>query len=258
MTHEFSRTELLIGSDAFHHLTSATILVFGVGGVGSHCIEALARSGIGHLILVDPDQVSITNINRQSIAYHSTIGHYKTQVMKERILDINPNAMVETRETFLLPENTEAFFDHIHETIDYIIDAIDTVSAKLSIASFAYAHKIPLISSMGTGNKLHPELFEITDINNTSVCPLCKVMRRELKRRNIPALTVLYSRETPIKPVVPCESHKEACNQSVPRRSTPASISFVPPVAGLLMAGHVIRELIGQEIYDSHKNLIKP
>lgn len=236
MIYEFSRTELLIGKQRMEQLKKVSVLVFGVGGVGSHCIEALARSGIEHLIIVDPDKVSLTNINRQSIAFHSTLGCYKTHVMKERILDINPNAFVETREEFILPENLASFFAGIYGNIDYIIDAIDTVSAKLAIAEYAYLHEIPLISSMGTGNKLHAELFEITDISQTSVCPLCKVMRRELKRRQIPYLKVLYSKEQPRKPAAPTEEISS-------KKSTPASISFVPPIAGLLIAGEVIRNL---------------
>lgn len=238
MTHEFSRTELLIGPQALNRLAASTVVVFGVGGVGSHCIEALARSAVGRLILVDPDQVAITNLNRQGIAFHSTIGQYKTHVMKQRILDINPRAVVETREVFILPENLEAFFEGIQGQIDYIIDAIDTVAAKLAIAAWAWNRRIPLISSMGTGNKLHPELFEITDITKTSVCPLCKVMRRELKRLEIPHLKVLYSKETPLKPAA-------STDEQTGRRSVPASISFVPPVAGLLIAGEVIREISG-------------
>ena len=234
--HPFSRTEMLIGPQAFDRLSSASVLVFGAGGVGSHCIEALARSGVGRLIIVDPDNVSLTNINRQSIALHSTVGRPKTLVMKERILDINPDALVWTSQTFILPENLEAFFAHIPWTPDYIIDAIDTIAAKLAIAAFAYDRQIPLISSMGTGNKLHPELFEIADIKGTSVCPLCRVMRRELKRLGIPALKVLYSREVPLKTV--CPGQEETGKRSVPR-----SISFVPPVAGLLIAGEVIRQL---------------
>lgn len=237
MTNEFSRTELLIGNQGMERLRAATVLVFGVGGVGSYCIEALARSGIGHLSITDPDKVSLTNINRQSIAFHSTLGRYKTHVMKERILDINPNALVETREEFILPENLESFFAGIHKKADYIIDAIDTVTAKLAIAQYAYLHQIPLISSMGTGNKLHGELFEIADISETSVCPLCKVMRRELKRRQIPRLKVLYSKELPLKPAV--------CPEETSKRPVPASISFVPPTAGLLIAGEAIRELAG-------------
>lgn len=237
MVHEFSRTELLIGEEGLNRLRESTILVFGVGGVGSHCIEALARSGVGYLILVDPDQVALTNINRQSIAYHSTFGRYKTHVMRERILDINPQAVVETREMFVLPDNLEGLFSGFSGMPDYIIDAIDTVSAKLALAGYAYDHQIPLLASMGTGNKLHPELFEIADIYETSVCPLCKVMRRELKRRGIPSLKVLYSKEVPRKP--------GTTEENTGKRVTPASISFVPPVAGLLMAGEVIRDLTG-------------
>lgn len=238
MIHEFSRTELLIGEEGLKRLVHSVILVLGVGGVGSHCIEALARSGVGHLILTDPDQVAVSNINRQSIAVHSTLGRYKTHVMKERILDINPKAVVDTREQFILPDNLETFFQGLPDHMDYIIDAVDTVSAKLAVAEYANEHQIPLISSMGTGNKLHPELFQIADISETSVCPLCKVMRRELKRRDIFHLKVLYSKETPVKPACPSE-------ESTGQRPTPASISFVPPVAGLLIAGEVIRELAG-------------
>lgn len=242
MLHEFSRTQLLIGEDGLSRLKHSTILVFGIGGVGSHCTEALARSGIGRLILVDNDQVALSNLNRQSIAYHSTIGQYKTQVMKARILDINPAALVETREQFILPENLEDFFRSIAGTIDYIIDAIDTVSAKLAIIQYAQAHDIPVISCMGTGNKLHAELFEITDISKTSVCPLCRVMRKELKARGIEHLKVLYSKEQPIK--VQAEKNSEL-HENEARRSTPGSIAFVPPVAGLLIAGEVLRELSG-------------
>ena len=238
MIHEFSRTELLTGREGLARLKHSFVIIFGVGGVGSHCIEALARSGISRLMIVDPDQVSLTNINRQAIAFHSTLGRYKTHVMKERILDINPAAMAETSETFILPENLDAFFSEITEKPDYIIDAIDTVSAKLAIAAYAHSHQLPLISSMGTGNKLHPELFEITDIQKTSVCPLCRVMRRELKRLGIPHLKVLYSREQPIKPSIPSE-------EETAKRSVPASISFVPPAAGLFIAGEVIRHLAG-------------
>lgn len=234
---EFSRTERLIGSNNQQKLYSSTVVIFGVGGVGSHCIEALARSGIGHLVLIDNDTVSITNINRQSIAYHSTVGQYKTHVMKERILDINPNAKVETFETFVLPENLDTLLDSIG-TIDYIIDAIDTVTAKLALVQYAHVHQIPMIASMGTGNKLHGELFEITDISKTSVCPLCRVMRKELKARGIQHLKVLYSKEQPLTPILPNE---EATN----KRAVPGSVSFVPPVAGLLIAGEVVRELIG-------------
>lgn len=233
---EFSRTERLIGTENQTRLAGSTVVVFGVGGVGSHCIEALARCGIGHLVLVDNDTVSITNINRQSIAYHSTVGRYKTHVMRERILDINPQAQVDTFETFVLPDNLEPLLDGIGP-IDYLIDAIDTVTAKLALAEYASARQIPLISSMGTGNKLHGERFEIADITRTSVCPLCRVMRRELKARGITHLKVLYSKEQPLTPVLPNEEPTD-------KRAVPGSISFVPPVAGLLIAGEVIRDMI--------------
>ena len=235
MAHEFSRTELLIGEQGLLRLKQATVMVLGVGGVGSHCIEALARSGIGTLILVDNDTVSITNINRQSIAYQSTVGKYKTMLMKERIADIDPNIQVITHELFVLPENMSILFQ---QKVDYIIDAIYTVTAKLALAEYATQNQIPIISCMGTGNKLHPELFEITDISKTSVCPLCKVMRKELKIRGINHLKVLYSKEKPID-----TSAKTTDEDMGQRRSLPGSISFVPPVAGLLIAGEVIRDI---------------
>ncbi len=224
MEHEFSRTERIIGTEKFHKLKNATVMVLGVGGVGSHCIEALARGGVGKLILVDHDKVSITNINRQSIAYHSTIGRYKTEVMKERIADICPETKVLTHETFVTADNLDSIFT---EAVDYVVDAIDNVTAKLALAVYAKEHKIPIISCMGTGNKLHPELFEITDVMKTSVCPLCKVMRKELKSRGISHLKVLYSKEQPLNA----------------GSRTPGSISYVPPVAGLMIAGQVIRDL---------------
>ena len=239
MIHEFSRTELLIGEEGLARLAGATVMVLGVGGVGSHCIEALARSGVGTLILVDNDKVSQTNINRQSIAYLSTVGDYKTKLMKDRIDDISPRTNVFTYEKFILPENLHEIFER---KVDYIVDAIDTVTAKLAVAEYAKEHNIPIISCMGTGNKLHPELFEITDISKTSVCPLCKVMRKELKDRGIHHLKVLYSKEKPID-----TSARETGEDKGMRRSLPGSISFVPPVAGLLIAGEVIREIAGVE-----------
>lgn len=239
MIHEFSRTELLIGEEALGKLRRTTVLVLGVGGVGSHCIEALARSGVGRLILVDNDKVSLTNINRQSIAYHSTVGRYKTEIMKERIHDICPETEVLTYETFVLPENIEEIFKI---RPDYIIDAIDTVTAKLAVIERAKKEEIPLISCMGTGNKLHPELFEIADISSTSVCPLCKVMRKELKARGIHGVKVLYSKEKPVD-----VSGKETGEEKGSRMSLPGSISFTPPVAGLLIAGEAVREIIGWE-----------
>ena len=236
MLNEYSRTELLIGKAGIERLKAASVMVFGVGGVGSHCIEALARSGVGRLTLIDNDTVSLTNINRQSIAYHSTIGRYKTEVMKERIRDINPEICVKTYEMFVLPDNLEALFE---ERPDYIIDAIDTVTAKLALVELALKLDIPVISSMGTGNKLHPEMFEITDLSKTSVCPLCKVMRKELKARGIYHLKVLYSKEKPID-----TSERDTGEDKGQRRSIPGSISFVPPVAGLLIAGEAVRDIV--------------
>lgn len=245
MAGEFSRTELLIGADGMKMLEDACVMVFGVGGVGSHCIEALARSGVGELILIDNDKVSPSNINRQSIAYHSTIGQYKTQIMRERIADISPGTVVHTYETFVLEDNLDEVF---LKNPDYIIDAIDTVTAKIAIVMKAWKENIPLISCMGTGNKLHPELFEIADIYETSVCPLCKVMRRELKRRNVPALRVLYSKEKPISAAgrgkdVISEGTLKSDHECVLDKRIPGSMSFVPPVAGLIVAGEVIRNL---------------
>ena len=244
MIDQYARTELLIGEDGLKRLKDSSVMVFGVGGVGSHCIEALARSGVGRLILVDNDAVSVTNINRQSIAYHSTIGQMKTKVMRERIRDIDPAITVRTYETFVLPDNLADLLDQAEKNtngkIDYIIDAIDTVSAKIALVEESLKRGIRLISSMGTGNKLHPELFEIADLADTSVCPLCRVMRRELKQRGIMHLKVLYSKE---KPVDTCG--RSTGEDSGARRSLPGSISFVPPVAGLLIAGEVIRELAG-------------
>lgn len=237
MINEFSRTELLIGEEKLKILRKKTVMVLGVGGVGSHCIEALARCGVGRLILIDNDCVAVTNINRQSIAYHSTVGRYKTEVMKERIADICPETEVVTREIFVLPENLEAVFSL---KPDYIVDAIDTVTAKLALAEEAQRQQIPMISCMGTGNKMRADLFEITDISRTSVCPLCKVMRRELKARGIQHLKVLYSKEKPVD-----TSGRVTGEDPGARRAVPGSISFVPPVAGLLIAGETIRDLIG-------------
>ncbi len=244
---EFSRTEMLLGSDGLNALKNACVAVFGIGGVGSYVTEALARSGVGRLILIDSDTVDVSNINRQIIACQSTIGQPKTQVMKNRILDINPLCQVLTFEDFILPDNLEHFFENLFQqvsSIDYLVDAIDTVSAKLALAEYAWKQNIPLIASMGTGNKLHPELFELTDINKTSVCPLCKVMRKELKKRGIPRLDVLYSREEPLKPQV----SPGACpDPASGRRAIPGSVAFVPSAAGLIIAGKVVRTLCKME-----------
>lgn len=237
MINEFSRTELLLGEEGLLRLKNASVMVFGIGGVGSHCVEALARSGVGRLILIDNDTVSLTNINRQSIAFHSTVGEYKTRIMAKKIVDICPEIQVKTYERFVLTDNLDDILD---EKPDYIIDAIDTVTAKLTLVEETRRRQIPIISSMGTGNKMHPELFEIADITKTSVCPLCKVMRKELKKRGIAHLKVLYSKEKPV------DTKGQVTEEDAGvRRSIPGSISFVPPVAGLLIAGEVIRELAG-------------
>lgn len=239
MINEFSRTELLIGAEAEERIRGASVMVFGVGGVGSHCIEALARCGVGKLTLIDNDRVSLTNINRQSIAYHSTVGRYKTEVMKERIRDICPDIWVDTYEMFVLADNINILFGQTGKP-DYIIDAIDTVSAKIALVELAQRENIPIISSMGTGNKLHPELFRISDLSETRVCPLCRVMRKELRNRGILHLKVLYSEEKPVD-----TGGRSTGEDTGTRRSLPGSISFVPPAAGLIIAGEVIRTLAG-------------
>lgn len=233
MLEQFSRTALLIGEDALLKLSRSKVAVFGVGGVGSFAVEALARSGVGGFLLVDSDTVDITNLNRQLHATLDTVGRYKTALMQERILSINPAAEIETREEFCLPENASEL---LRGEFDYIIDAVDTVSAKLAIIEEAGKKSVPVISAMGAGNKLDPARFEIADINETSVCPLCRVMRSELKKRGIPALKVVYSKEPPI-------SLRQAA-PSGERRRVPGSIAFVPSVAGLILAGEVVRDLI--------------
>lgn len=237
MINEFSRAQMLIGSAGLAAVRGSCVAVFGVGGVGSYGVEALARGGIGRLILVDHDTVSLTNINRQCIAFHSTLGQLKTKVMKARIADIHPGTVVDTFETFVLPENIDSLFESMGK-VDYILDAIDTVTAKLCLAVYAREHGIPILASMGTGNKLHPELLQISDIYQTRVCPLCKVMRKELKARGVEALKVCWSPEQPLTP----GSTEEDTGR---RRSAPGSISFVPPVSGLLLAGKIIRDICG-------------
>ena len=232
MINQFSRTELLLGKDAIEKLNNAKVAVFGVGGVGSFVVEALARAGIGNFVLIDNDIVALTNLNRQLIATHSTIGEAKVEVAKTRILDINSNANVETHKEFFLPE-TRGILDN---SITYIVDAIDTVSAKIELVLRANNLNIPIISCMGTGNKLDPTRLEITDIYKTSVCPLAKVMRKELKVRGIKKLKVLYSKEEPIKPNI----SEEKTN----KKQVPGSVPFVPPVAGLIIAGEVIKDII--------------
>jgi len=229
---QFSRTELLIGKDGIEKLKKAKIAILGIGGVGSYTVEGLARAGIENFILVDNDIVSLTNINRQIIATHKTIGMPKVEVAKQRILEINPNANVEIYQQLFMPE-TEGI---LTEDIDYIIDCVDTVTAKIELVMRANKLNIPIISCMGTGNKLDPTRFEVTDIFKTSVCPLAKVMRKELKNRGIKKLKVIYSKEEPINIIESTEEKVKA-----------ASISFVPSVAGLIIAGEVIKDIIKGE-----------
>lgn len=238
MLNEFSRTALLLGDDALARLASARVAVFGIGGVGGHAVDALARCGVGALDLIDNDTVSLTNLNRQLVALHSTIGRYKVDVAAARIADINPRAIVRTYRTFYLPE-TAGQFDF--SQYDYVIDAIDTVTAKLDLAERAYRTGTPIISAMGAGNKLDPTRFEVTDISKTSVCPLARVMRTELRRRGVPHLKVVYSREPARTP----HQNDDVRQEAGARRAVPGSVSFVPSVAGLILAGAVIRDLCG-------------
>ena len=249
MLHEYSRTELLIGEESMDRLAKARIAVFGIGGVGSYLVEALARCGVGSLTLVDNDTVAITNLNRQLIALRSTLGKPKTQVAKERIRDINPDILVHTYETFYGPQTKDLFN---MADYDYVVDAIDTVSSKLLLIEEAKKEQTPIISCMGTGNKLDPGRFEITDISKTTVCPLAKVMRTELKKRGIKKVKVLYSKELPIKGKKEKDGTKNTVQSEKPEetkgntgRPVPGSISFVPSVAGLMIAGEVIRDLLG-------------
>ncbi len=247
MKEQFVRTAMLLGEDGIARLAQKRVAVFGIGGVGGHVVEALARSGVGAIDLIDNDTVSISNINRQIIATHDTVGQYKTQVMKKRILSINPDCRVAAYECFYLPQERGKF---PFAEYDYIVDAIDTVTAKLDLAVAAYEMNIPIISSMGTGNKLDPTRLEVADIYETSVCPLAKVMRRELKARGIPKLKVVYSREvamTPLKVTDTVESAETLEAMGQKRRAIPGSTAFVPAVAGLILAGEVIKELAGVE-----------
>ena len=234
MDEKFVRTEMLIGKDGIKRLKKAKVAIFGVGGVGSFVCEGLARSGVGSFVLIDHDKVAESNINRQIIATTKTIGKYKVDVMKKRILEINPDANVEVFKEFYLPTSESNI---ITKDLAYVVDCVDTVTAKLDIVSKCNELKIPVISSMGTGNKLNPLKFEVTDISKTTVCPLAKVMRRELRKRGINKLKVIYSKEEPINPEEPEE---ESSNS---KKKVPGSISFVPPVAGLVIAGEVIKEI---------------
>ena len=242
MLTQFSRTELLLGKEAMDRLKNARVAVFGIGGVGGYVCEALVRTGVGAFDLIDDDKVCLTNLNRQIIATRKTVGKYKTEVMKERMLEINPDVKVEIHDCFFLPENAK---DFPFEEYDYIVDAVDTVTAKIALVMKAKEMDIPIISSMGAGNKLDASKLEVADIYKTSVCPLAKVMRRELKKRGVKKLKVVYSREEPIKPVedmaISCRSNcicpPGAKHKCMERRAIPGSVAFVPSVVGLIIAG---------------------
>jgi tRNA A37 threonylcarbamoyladenosine dehydratase len=251
MLHAFSRLELLIGPEALAKLAGSRVAVFGVGGVGSYAVEGLVRSGIGSLMLVDDDRICLTNINRQIHATMKTIGKPKVEAMRDRVLEINPKAAVEAHQLFYMPDNAEKV---LQGHFDYIIDAIDTVTAKIDLVMRAGEMGIPIISSMGTGNKFDPTRLEITDISKTAVDPLARVMRKELRARGITSLKVLYSREEPVKTLETeqtscregCVCPKGTVRKCTIRRHIPGSVSFVPPAAGLIIAGEVVRELIGR------------
>ena len=236
MNKEFERQELLLGEAAMKKLKNSRVALFGVGGVGSYAAEALARSGIGYIMLVDNDTVSVSNINRQLCALHSTVGRPKIDVVAERLLDINPDLVIDKKQEFVLPENIDIFG---LDGFDYVIDAIDTVSAKLAIAEVCNANRVPLISSMGTGNKQDPTALKVTDISKTNTCPLARVMRRELKKRGINHLRVVYSEEEAMTPLerITTENGK----------SVPGSLAFVPSVAGLIAASEAVKHIIAKE-----------
>lgn len=248
MLTQFSRTELLLGKEAMERLSGARVAVFGIGGVGGYVCEALVRSGVGAFDLIDDDKVCLTNLNRQIIATRKTVGKYKTEVMKERILDINPDADVRVYNCFFLPENADEF---PFEEYDYVVDAVDTVTAKIALVMKAKEKDIPIISSMGAGNKLDGSQFRVADIYKTKVCPLAKVMRRELKKRGVKKLKVVYSEEQPLTPIedmaISCKSNcicpPGAEHKCTERRAIPGSVAFVPSVAGLIIAGEVVKDL---------------
>ena len=251
MLNQFSRTELLLGKEAMDKLQNSRVAVFGIGGVGGYVCEALVRSGIGAFDLIDDDKVCLTNLNRQIIATRKTVGQYKTEVMRDRILEINPKAEVRIHNCFYLPENAD---DFDFSEYDYVVDAVDTVTAKLELIMRAKESGTPVISSMGAGNKLDASAFRVADIYKTKVCPLAKVMRRELKKRGVKKLKVVYSEEQPIRPVedmaISCRSHcicppgeKHKCTE---RRDIPGSVAFVPSVVGLIIAGEVVKDLTAE------------
>lgn len=242
MENQFARTELLFGKKAMEKLAGSRVAVFGIGGVGGYTVEALVRSGIGEIDLIDSDTVSLTNLNRQIIALRSTVGKYKVDVMQERITDINPDTKVHVHKCFYLPETKDQFD---FSKYDYVVDAVDTVTAKIQLVMEAKEAGVPIISSMGAGNKLDSAAFQVEDIYKTSVCPLAKVMRRELKKRGVKKLKVVYSRELPVMPDQGLlSSYSEEASPTAPKkRSIPGSVAFVPSVAGLIIAGEVIKDL---------------
>lgn len=251
MLNQFSRTQLLLGKDAMDALSGSRVAVFGIGGVGGYVCEALVRSGVGAFDLIDDDKICLTNLNRQLIATRSTVGKYKVDVMEARMKDINPNVDIRTHKCFFLPENADEF---PFSEYDYVVDAVDTVSAKLSLAVKAQEAGVPIISSMGAGNKLDATAFRVADIYKTSMDPLARVMRRELKKRGVKKLKVVYSQEQPIRPVedmsISCRTHcicppgaKHKCTE---RRDIPGSTAFVPSVVGLIIAGEIVRDISGK------------
>lgn len=255
MLNQFSRTQLLFGKEAMDKLAASRVAVFGVGGVGGYTVEALARSGVGAIDLIDDDRVCLTNINRQILATIPTVGKYKTDVAEERILQINPECKVTKHQTFYMPDTADNFD---FTEYDYVVDAIDTVTGKIELVMQAEKSGTPIISCMGAGNKLDPTAFEVADIYETSVCPLARVMRYELRKRKIPKLKVVYSKEKPIRPLedmsISCRNHcicpPGTARKCTERRDIPGSTAFVPSVAGLIIAGEVIKDLVG---YNSTK-----
>ncbi|MBO5279398.1 MAG: tRNA threonylcarbamoyladenosine dehydratase [Lachnospiraceae bacterium] len=249
MLNQFSRTELLFGREAMERLSKCRVAVFGIGGVGGYVCEALVRSGIGAFDLIDDDKVCLTNLNRQIIATRKTVGQYKAEVMKERILEINPEADVRIHKCFFLPENSD---DFSFEEYDYIVDAVDTVTAKIELVMKAQEKNVPIISCMGAGNKIDGSLFRVADIYKTKVCPLAKVMRRELKKRGVRKLKVVYSEEKPIRPIedmaiscrTQCICPPGAEHKCTERRDIPGSTAFVPSIAGLIIAGEVVKDMV--------------
>lgn len=252
MLNQFSRTQLLLGQPAMKTLAESRVAVFGVGGVGGYVCEALVRSGVGAFDLIDDDKVCLTNLNRQIIATRKTVGKYKTDVMKERMLEINPDVKVTVHKCFFLPENADEF---PFEEYDYIVDAVDTVTAKIELVMKAKEVGVPIISSMGAGNKLDASAFRVADIYRTKMCPLAKVMRRELKKRGVKKLKVVYSEEKPTRPLedmsISCRTHcicppgaKHKCTE---RRDIPGSVAFVPSVAGLIIAGEIVKDLTAND-----------